>query len=88
MGFKMSVSFSTNRLQSTIHAVRVTVSRPKRLQTVARFEKNYRMTPLVCDFGIIDVIAKQQEGCQLCEWIIRMIQKRCYLFEISIVFGS
>jgi len=42
------VSLSTNRLQSTIYAVRVTVSRPKRLQTVARFEKNYRMTPLVC----------------------------------------
>jgi len=43
----MRVLFSTNRLQSTIYAVRVTVSRPKRLQTVARFEKNYRMTPLV-----------------------------------------
>jgi len=47
-GSKMSVSLSTNRLQSTIDAVRVTVSRPKQLQTVARFEKNYRMTPLVC----------------------------------------
>ncbi len=46
-GSKMSVLFRTNRVQSTIYAVRVTVSRPKRLQTVARFEKNYRMTPLV-----------------------------------------
>jgi len=46
-GSKMSVSLSPNRLQSTIYAVRVYVSRPKRLQTVARFEKNYRMTPLV-----------------------------------------
>jgi len=46
-GSKMSVSLSTNRLQSIIYAVRVTVSRPKRLQTVARFEKNYRMAPLV-----------------------------------------
>jgi len=46
-GSKMSVSLSTNRLQSTIYAVRVTVSRTKRLQTVARFEKKYRMTPLV-----------------------------------------
>ena len=44
---KMSVALSTNRLQSTIHAVRGTVSRPKLLQTVARFEKNDRMTPLV-----------------------------------------
>ncbi|MBW1838028.1 MAG: hypothetical protein JRI99_14035 [Deltaproteobacteria bacterium] len=43
----MSVSLIANRLQSTIHAIRVTVSRPKRLQTVARFEKKYRMTPLV-----------------------------------------
>ncbi len=40
----MSVALGSNRLQSTIDAVRVTVSRPKRLQTVARFEKNYRMT--------------------------------------------
>jgi hypothetical protein len=47
MGSKMSVSLSTNRLQSTIYAVRVYVSRPKRLQTVARFEKNDRMTSLV-----------------------------------------
>jgi len=46
-GSKMSVSLRTNRVQSTIYAVRVTVSRPKLLQTVARFEKNDRMTPLV-----------------------------------------
>jgi len=43
---KLRVSLSTIRLQSTIYAVRVTVSRPKLLQTVARLEKNYRMTPL------------------------------------------
>jgi len=43
----MSVALRTNRLQSTIYAVRGTVSRPKRLQTVARFEKNDRMTLLV-----------------------------------------
>jgi hypothetical protein len=43
----MSVSFSTNSLQATIYAVRVYVSRPKQLKTVARFEKNYRMTQLV-----------------------------------------
>ena len=36
-GSKMSVSLSTNRLQSTIYAVRVPTRRPKRLQTVARF---------------------------------------------------
>ncbi len=47
-GSKMSVSLSTNRLELTIYVVRITVSRPKRLQTVARFEKKYRMTPLVC----------------------------------------
>jgi len=46
-GSKMGVSLSTNRLQLTIYAVRVSVSRPKWLQTVARFEKNDRMTPLV-----------------------------------------
>jgi len=46
-GSKMRVSLNTNRLQSTIYSVRVTISRPKRLQTVARFEKKYRMTPLV-----------------------------------------
>jgi len=45
---KMIVSLSTNRLQSTIYAVRVTVNRPKLLQTVARFEKNDQMTPLLC----------------------------------------
>jgi hypothetical protein len=45
---KMIVPLNTNRLQSTIHAVRVTVSRPKLLQTVARFEKNDRKTPLLC----------------------------------------
>jgi len=39
-GFKMSISLSTNRRQSTIYAVRVTVRRPKRLQTVGRIEKN------------------------------------------------
>ena len=44
---KMSVPLSTNRLQSTIYAVRVTVSRPKLLQTVTRFKKIYRMAPLV-----------------------------------------
>ena len=43
----MSVSLRTNILQSTIYFVRVTVSRPKRLQTVARIEKNNRMTALV-----------------------------------------
>jgi hypothetical protein len=43
----MNVSLSTNRVQSTIYAVRGTISRPKRLQRVARFEKNDRMTPLV-----------------------------------------
>jgi hypothetical protein len=36
-GSKISVSINTNMLQSTICAVRVYVSRPKRLQTVARF---------------------------------------------------
>jgi len=46
-GSKMSVSLSTNRLKPSIYAVRGTVSRPKQLQTVARFEKNDRMTPLV-----------------------------------------
>jgi len=37
---KMSMSLIRNRLQSTIYDVRVTVSRPKLLQTVARFKKN------------------------------------------------
>jgi hypothetical protein len=46
-GSKMSVSLSTNRLQSTIYAVQVFVNRPKPLQTVVRFEKNYRMTQRV-----------------------------------------
>jgi hypothetical protein len=46
-GCKMSALLSANTLQSTIYAVRVTASRPKWLQTVARFEKKYRMTPLV-----------------------------------------
>jgi hypothetical protein len=46
-GSKMSALLSANTLQSTIYAVRVYVSRPKRLQTVARFEKNYRMTSRV-----------------------------------------
>jgi hypothetical protein len=44
----MSVCLAQTGYNQQIYAVRVTVSRPKRLQTVARFEKNDRMTPLVC----------------------------------------
>jgi len=43
----MNVPLGTDSLQSTIYAVRVYVSRSERLQTVARFEKNDWMIPLV-----------------------------------------
>jgi len=60
----MSVSPNTNRLQATIDAVWVNVSHTKRLQTVARFEKNDRMTPLVgltISFWEVTVFAYNRE---------------------------